>query len=790
MGPASYKILFSTLVTGLVLICSVSSGWARQSGIVFTDVAVEAGLGNETYSSRTVHNLGIDWIDYNDDSWPDLFAVNGIDDFAHLYQNNADGTFTTRDDLLPVLPNIEMAGAVFADYDNDGDQDIYIFGMSENTDPHIPYLSGGPPNILLKNLWVENGNQEIAGQPLFEDVAVAAQLDDVPPVPFDDNTAYSSLTGGWVDIDRDGCIDLFVGELYFQVIDSEANHNHLYHNRCDGTFNDATKISGVNDDTDPSILRPTLAFFGGFLDEDLDPDLYVVNTQLPSPYHFDLIYLNNGDGTFREVTGDMTSIGDDTGAGMGIDVADVDLDGDWDIYITDADSPSVEPNPGGNVLYLSNGDGTWQETSAAAAGVEARFSWGTNFLDIDQDHYEDLFVATRIENLIFRNNGDGTFEDVSATAGMTDSQFTIGSAVADYDHDGDLDIATIGPATRLVLYRNDTPNKGGFLEVDLNGVQSNRSAIGTFLKVKADSLSMRRQIVGGSSAHSQNELLVHFGLGDLVSIDSLIILWPSGVHDNWLNLAPNQRLTIGENEVQPWFIAADPVDSVIVIPPAGGNFDYDVSVKNLIGSDANTDIWIQITGPGTTITQGPISRTISAGQTISTTLSQGIPSGAPAGSYNLAFSTGTFPVALFIDSFSFTKTAAAGPSSDQIVKTWASTLKSMPGKSPPDIANELLKSESNSSLASGSVATDALLRNYPNPFTEATKIDYSTATPGLVRLLVYDMLGREVAVLENGWRSSGRHTVRFDAGNLPGGMYLYKLNAGGTVKMRSMIRIR
>ena len=140
--------------------------------ISFTDVADDVGLGGETYTTANNHGLGVAWIDFNADGWPDLIATNGFGEDVHLYQNNG-GTFTLVDELLPALPTYETMAAIFADYDNDGDQDVYLITDNEvmlGADPMNP--THGPPNMLLKNLWVENGNAP--SRPLFVDVTATA----------------------------------------------------------------------------------------------------------------------------------------------------------------------------------------------------------------------------------------------------------------------------------------------------------------------------------------------------------------------------------------------------------------------------------------------------------------------------------------------------------------------------------------------------------------------------------------------------------------------------------------
>ncbi|MHC4997307.1 MAG: FG-GAP repeat domain-containing protein, partial [Planctomycetota bacterium] len=147
-----------------------------QATIQFTEVSVAAGLGGDTYRMVSDHGLGITWIDYDNDGWPDIFAPNGRDFSPHLFHNNGDGTFTRADELLPALPNVELVAATFADYDHDGDKDLYIV----TDDMHS--ASTWPANILLQNQWVENGGGIVPGQPLFQDVAAAAGVDEVDPV--------------------------------------------------------------------------------------------------------------------------------------------------------------------------------------------------------------------------------------------------------------------------------------------------------------------------------------------------------------------------------------------------------------------------------------------------------------------------------------------------------------------------------------------------------------------------------------------------------------------------------
>lgn len=536
-----FQNVLSALIIGLLLVANSSAQ------ISFTDVADEAGINTDTYAGATGHSLGLIWLDVNNDGWLDLFAVNGFGLLPHLFINNADGSFSNGDALLPDMPRLELSGAIFADYDNDGDDDIYIFVNNEELSFQEPNEPDGPENILLQNLWQENGGQIIEGESLFVDVAQAAGVSGLLDAPLGpDYNARRSSIGGWLDYDLDGCVDLFVAQMVLEQLGHPANQNLLYKNNCDGTFSDVSGVSGVDDGLNALILRPSLAFLGVHLNTDLWPDLYSVNVHELAPYADDLIHHNLADGTFAEVTSTMPGIGDDAGSGMGIDVADIDLDGDWDIYIADVYSTENDALPLGNPLYLGNPDGTFSDNSAVEAGVDADFSWGVNFFDADLDGYEDLFVATvqgRAQRL-FINNQDGTFTDVADAVGISDRDDSRGSAVADYDLDGDLDIAVISQNGGLHLYRNDTVTNNQWLKLQLVGTSANRSAINAVVTATAAGQSYKRQITGGNSAHSQDSLVVHYGVTPDVTTVDLTIDWPDQSQEIYSAVALNQMVTV------------------------------------------------------------------------------------------------------------------------------------------------------------------------------------------------------------------------------------------------------
>lgn len=534
---------------------AVLAGFLIQSAsadIQFEDVTDVSGLSSAPTSTATIHGLGISWIDINKDNFPDIITTNGPSQSPYLFMNNGDGTFTNRADLLPTLPLLEYVGVIFADYDNDGDDDVFMQVTNEQFALFGDNEPDGPTDLLLKNLFVENGSVlPAAGSPLFEDVSAAAGIQNVKDWSIDAPdaryTATRSMTGGWIDFNKDGCIDLYTDQMVLQEAGNEANAGVLFENNCDGTFSDVSTENGIAT-TDPELLRPALAFFGGHLDNDFWPDMYVVNVHEPSPHHHDLVYLNNrtqGGFTLMDVPG----FGDDSGSGMGIDVADINLDGFWDIYISDVFDTLNDAEPFGNTLYLGQGNSTWTDNVAPDAGVSGNFSWGVNFFDADLDGYEDLFVATVVDlpKFLYHNNGDGTFTDVAAGVFAEESNMR-GSAVADYDRDGDLDIATVSHNGQLELFRNNSTDTGNWLQLKLVGEGANSTAINTLVKVSAGGKRYMRQVKGGSSAHSQDDVVVSFGLGSARRARNINISWSDGTLQRISSLDVNTFYTIVQGE--------------------------------------------------------------------------------------------------------------------------------------------------------------------------------------------------------------------------------------------------
>jgi hypothetical protein len=584
-----YKKLKVAVASALITL------WATPgfAGLSFTEVGESYNVAEDTYKGKTFHILGVCWIDVDNDGYDDLFATNGFDFEPHFYKNVLGQRFVKMDRLLPSMPAAEMAGCVVADYDNDGDSDIYIQVHNETFALEAENPKDGPANILLKNQFIEDGGVILRTEPLFDDVAMTAGVTGITEVPLGDTyPAKSSMTGGWLDYDLDGCVDLYVGQMVLQAGGDPSNADTLYKNNCDGTFTDVSEEAGIAV-SDPFKLRPSLAFVGADLNNDLYPDMYVVNVHEDAPHHEDFIYINNGDGTFTDATPESAGVGDDAGSGMGVDVGDPDLDGDFDIYISDLTEADNDAQPHGNVFYLNNGDGTFSDNVAPDFGIEGEFSWSVNYADLNQDGYEDLLVGSVARLLVYINNGDGTYTESGNASGLLSNNIR-GLSISDMDRDGDLDIVLVQEGTGeaekgILFYRNDSTEIGNWLQLDLTGTASNLDAINAQVKVSAGGKSMSRQIKGGSSTHSQDSLRVHFGLDDSTMADEVRILWPSGQETVLTDVTANQILAVtepvpAELSVESVFPRTLKVDAQTLVRVVGTAFEEGLSFQIMQGN--------------------------------------------------------------------------------------------------------------------------------------------------------------------------------------------------------------
>jgi len=586
---------------------------------MFTPAEQQAGL------QFAIYGHGVAAADYNNDGLIDIYFVTRNPNNPKrrgsanmLFKNNGDGTFTdvakeagvegVIDTTRNLADRVSLNyGASWGDFDNDGDVDLYITNKGVDE--------------LYENL----------GNGTFKDISHSSGIDA---------TLRESTTAVWWDYDRDGDLDLYLGSYgTFGSIPSSANV--LYRNNGDKTFTDVTEHSGLGDISYTFTPLVVDANFDGW------PDIYNVND-----FGDNFFYLNNGDGTFREATQEYGLVND--GHGMGATLGDYNNDGRFDIYFTNiADEVGLEWSP----LLRHESSGKFTDVSAQSGTGITNWAWGCEFFDYDLDGDLDIYVVNGFNgndftNRLYRNNNDGTFADISAASGTDSPLEARGLCVADFNNDGCLDLFVSNWRNPAQLYMN-AMHEGNYLRIKLVGTQSNRDAYGATVQVQAGGKSYYRPN-DGVEYLGQSKLPIHFGLADANKADRIVVNWPSGQTQEFLDVQANQTVTIIEGQG--------------------------------IVTDINT----------------------------------------------------------------------------------------APGSQPQDFR---------------------LLANYPNPVRRFTKFQFQTPFAGQIRIDVYDILGREVAVATNRYFAAGIHSVSWNPVDLngrplPAGEYFVKMSSKNHVNRKKLVVVK
>ena len=517
---------------------------ASSLGFRLADVTNAAGIqfrhNSGAYGGKLLPETlgaGCAFLDYDSDGWQDILLVNGMDWPGHkrqrstlrLYRNNRNGTFAdvTRSAGL----DVEMygMGVAVGDYNNDGFPDIFVTCVGQSR--------------LFRN----------TGKGTFVDATRASGLF---------GRQGFSTSALWFDYDRDGLLDLFVcnyvrwspeHDVFCSLDGSHKSYCTpeayrgdtcwLFHNRGNGTFEDVTATSGIFDSSSKSL---GVAMFD--YDQDGWPDLLVANDTQPNK-----LYRNLRNGKFKDVAveaGLAFSTEGKARAGMGVDTGDFDGSGKPGVAITNFDNEMIG-------LYRATAPGVFDDVSIPSGiGAASRntLGFGCLFLDVDLDGALDLAVANghideTVRNIrgntgyaqppqLFLNRGGGKFRDVAdgAGGGFETPKVGRGLACGDFDRDGDLDILMTTNNGPAYLYRNDQPGHPRSIRFRLQGVKSNRDAIGSSIRIYYEEHTQSRMVRGGSSYLSQSELPVTFGLGLREKIDRVVIDWPSGRTEEYKDL--------------------------------------------------------------------------------------------------------------------------------------------------------------------------------------------------------------------------------------------------------------
>jgi enediyne biosynthesis protein E4 len=533
-----------------VLILSVlaAAGPATAAGQdaelpVFTDITEQTGIHfKHSYGDFELTNIvegtgaGACVFDFDGDGWLDVYFVNGaweraINDnrgrqlrgklFNALYRNNHDGTFTEVTERAGVGDPSPSFGCSAADYDNDGDVDLYV-------------LNYGPNKLYRNN-----------GDGTFSDASAASGLAD----------PNWSLSAPWFDYDNDGDLDVYVANYlkyddgkfrayypaagYPGPLSYSAEPDALYRNNGDGTFTDVTKESGLYRDNGRA-MSATVAD----LNNDGYLDIYVANDATEN-YYFE----NTGKGTFVEKGLNLGLAFGEHGQGvssMGPVAGDIDRNKLLDIYI---------PDMGYSSLLMNQGDffEDWTTHSRVALACGQYTGWGGMLFDYDNDGYLDLFVSNgnahheyTEEDVMLRNQGNGVFEDVSDRSGdyFRVKKVGRGSTFADFDNDGDLDILIVNLNDTPNLLRNDEGNRNHWLTVVPRLPNPPRDAIGARVTVVVGSLTMIEDMIPVRGYLSQTDSRLHFGLGKATRADSVEIRWVGGKVQRLKDVKADQFLEV------------------------------------------------------------------------------------------------------------------------------------------------------------------------------------------------------------------------------------------------------
>ena len=515
---------------------------------VFNEVSSAVGI-NHIYNQDEYMGGGAVFFDFDNDGWEDIYIVGGKDKDV-LYRNNNGSNFEiVLNSGLDITSDYYTTGAVSGDINNDGYRDIFI----------TTWKGENNRGSLKRNLlFINNGDNT------FSEYGIIAGITE----------ASFTMGASILDYNNDSFLDIYVVnyvETQGATFDTNGNiifnptcfKNYLYKNNGDGTFTEKGQTLGIDN------IGCALAVMPTDYDQDQDQDIYIANDfgGFVTP---NTMYQNNYPNASYTNTSDISEM--NVGIyGMGIAVGDIDKDSDFDYYTT---------NLGRNVLLENNGNQIFTDKTTfanienmyALDGNGSEFfstSWGTAFLDVNNDTWPDLFVANgRVPadqsiatgetdpNKLYINNGDNTFSDVSIASGIDDASRGRGMAYCDYDKDGDLDVLVIvqnggiGVNVKSTLFKNQLNPNGldgkNWIQFDLKGISINRSAIGAIIKLTVDGEELIQEVHGQGSHSSQHSLIIHFGLANNQSVDKVEIIWSSTSSQSFFNIAANSRYAITE----------------------------------------------------------------------------------------------------------------------------------------------------------------------------------------------------------------------------------------------------
>lgn len=546
----------------VVLAVAAIPGAAQGQIAPFTNEATLRGLSYLTavpLAGGVTSGVSIGFADLDGDMDPDVVCMGKETGEIGLFENTG-GFFVNRGagSGLPTLVNASSFGA--GDYDGDGDLDLV-------------FTTWGNGIFLMRN----------DGAFHFTDVTAAAGLQE------------SMATRGvsWGDLDGDGWIDLYVCNYLNAIPGSGASRNRVWHNNGNGTFTDVAPILGLDD--------TAYSFMAVLSDADLDGDLdvYLSNDRgMDFPFKPNR-FLRNDRGVF-------TDVGAQNGTAlalysMGVACGDLDGNGLPDFYCTNLPSP-VPPLMGENPLLLQHPGGTFVQVQGPWGVEVKKASWAAIFLDVDNDADQDLYVVNQlVQNSLFLKGPSLPMTDVALSAGIGGPVGTLTmdycASAADVDGDGDLDIIQNNQGSNVRLFINHEGQLRSWVRFRVVGEGHDTHALGATVRVRTGALWQMRQVLSGGNGYlSQNDGLLHFGLGTSMVMDEIQVTWPNtgstrtltgyGAKKIW-RLLPPSRLgdADGDGDVDQADLSAFAVATPGPLVPGEEAFDFNGD-GTLDGADA------------------------------------------------------------------------------------------------------------------------------------------------------------------------------------------------------------
>ncbi len=554
IGPPPGGIKVIRVIVILSLFFFQTHTYAQRKGTTFREISKQAGIDFKyTIGDFSYVNIlessgsGITIFDYNNDNLMDIFMMNGTwiegisDDEGRvfrdtpdaLYRNNGDGTFTDVATEAGVDDRHWTMAASAVDYDNDGDQDLFLLNYG--------------PNVFYRN----------NGDGTFTDITESTGLRG--PEKLNGFIKWSIGAVFW-DYNHDGRLDVMVGN--FLAFDPEyvstagpgimphpseykGQASMLYEQQPDGSFKDVTVTNKLYY-PDSKCMGLTIFDY----DDDGDIDIFQAND-----HHFNYLFRNDN-GSFKEVAVSSGVAANTKGTGTGSmhgSLADVDGDGLIDILVTDLDY---------GALYRNSGNGLFEdiiEKSGIAKHMAGKGSWGGMFFDYDNDGDPDIIAANGTAEelilqypLLLENDGKGNFRDVGKEKGdyFGEKRSGRGLALIDFDNDGDMDIVIshVDKKAATVLLRNDGGNSNHWIGLMLKGKQGPASAISARVTVKAGDMKQVLINQWATGYLSANDQRLHIGLGKNKKIDSIEIKWSDGTVEVYNNVMSDRYITIEQGK--------------------------------------------------------------------------------------------------------------------------------------------------------------------------------------------------------------------------------------------------